>query len=78
MRPLQIELPPELRMEIARLAATTPGGESAWVAEAIREKLAAQAAAEHLSARAERGDRAFYERILAKVPITEPLPGDEI
>ena len=34
-----VELPGELQAEIARRASQTPGGESAWVADAVREKL---------------------------------------
>jgi hypothetical protein len=41
MRGLVIELPPELHMEVTRRAGQEPGSESAWVVEAVREKLAA-------------------------------------
>jgi hypothetical protein len=72
-----VELPAELRAEVARRASQTPGGESAWVADAVREKLEACAQLEYLEARATRGSRAAYERVLAKVPAVEPVPGDE-
>ena len=72
-----VELPAELQAEVARRASQKPGGESAWVADAVREKLAACAQLEYLEARAARGSRAAYERVLAKVPAVEPLPGDE-
>jgi hypothetical protein len=36
-----VELPTELQSEVARRASQAPGGESAWVADAVREKLAA-------------------------------------
>ncbi len=73
-----VELPPELQPEVARRASQNSGGESAWVAEAVREKLAACAELEYLEARAARGARAAYERVLAKVPAIEPVPGDEL
>ncbi|MFL5242711.1 MAG: toxin-antitoxin system HicB family antitoxin [Gemmataceae bacterium] len=72
-----VELPAELQAEVARRANQKPGGEAAWVAAAVREKLAACAQLEYLENRAARGSREPYERLLAKVPATPPLPGDE-
>src|SRR5947207_534221 len=46
-----VELPAELQAEVARRANQQPGGESAWVADAVREKLAACAELEYLEAR---------------------------
>lgn len=72
-----VELPAELQAEVARRASQKPGGESAWVADAVREKLAACAQLEYLEARAARGSRDAHEKVLAKVPAVEPVPGDE-
>jgi hypothetical protein len=72
-----VELPAELKAEVARRANGVPGGESAWVAQAVREKLAACAELEYLEGRASRGSREAYERVLAKVPAANPVPGDE-
>ena len=72
-----VELPDELRDEIARRGGRGPGGESTWVAEAVREKLAACAELDYLEGRAARGSQESYERVLAKVPAVEPVPGDE-
>ena len=72
-----VELPAELQAEVARRASQKPGGESAWVADAVREKLEASAQMEYLEARASRGSREAYDRILSKVPAVPPLPGDE-
>lgn len=72
-----VELPAELQAEVARRASQKPGGESAWVEDAVREKLAACAQMEYLGVRAARGSRDAYERVLAKVPAVEPVPGDE-
>jgi hypothetical protein len=77
MNAFMVELPAELRAEVARRASQQPGGESAWVAEAVREKLAACAQLEHLQSRAARGSRDAYERVLTKVPAAPPVPGDE-
>ncbi len=72
-----VELPPELQAEVARRASQKPGGASAWVADAVREKLAACAQLEYLENRAARGSRDAYDRVLAKVPAADPVPGDE-
>ena len=72
-----VELPAELHAEVARRAGQGPGNESAWVADAVREKLAACEQLEYLEGRAARGSRAAYERVLAKVPAADPVPGDE-
>ncbi len=72
-----VELPDELRAEIARRVGQEPGLESAWVAEAVREKLAACAELEYLEGRAARGSQETFARVLARVPAVEPIPGDE-
>ncbi len=72
-----VELPAELQAEVTRRASQKPGGASAWVADAVREKLAACAQLEYLETRAARGSRDAYEQVLAKVPAVEPAPGDE-
>jgi hypothetical protein len=72
-----VELPPELQPEVARRASQNSGGESAWVADAVREKLAACAELEYLEARAARGTRDAYAKVLSKVPAVEPITGDE-
>ena len=77
MNPFVVELPSELQAEVARRASQNPGGESAWVADAVREKLAACAQLEYLQTRAARGSRDAYVRVLAKVPAVKPVPGDE-
>ena len=77
MNSFVVELPSELRAEVARRVGNEAGGESAWVAEAVREKLAACAQLEYLEERAARGSRDAYEKVLAKVPAVSPVPGDE-
>ena len=77
MKEFQVELPAELRDEVARWAGRGRSSESDWVVEAVREKLAACAELEDLEARAARGSREAFDRVLAKVPAAEPVPGDE-
>jgi hypothetical protein len=77
MSELRIELPPDVRAEVARRAGGDPTAEAEWVADAVRERLAALTELEYLEARAARGSREAFERVLDKVPATAPLPGDE-
>jgi hypothetical protein len=77
MNAFVVELPVELQTEVARHAKEKPGGESAWVADAVREKLEACAQLEYLEARAVRGSRDAYNRVLSKIPALPPLQGDE-
>jgi hypothetical protein len=76
MSALQVELPEGLRAEVAGLVAQRGISESAWVEEAVREKLAAELELQELAKRAARGNRDAFERVLAKVPAADPLPGD--
>ncbi len=71
-----VELPAELQAEVARRSAGEPGGAAAWVAEAVREKLAAAGLA-YLEDRADRADRAGFLAVLGRVPAAPPVPGDE-
>src|SRR5450755_1617148 len=72
MNAFVVELPADLQADVARRASKKPGGESAWVADAVREKLEACAQLEYLDARAARGNREAYDRVLAKVPASLP------
>ncbi len=72
MNALRVELPEGIWAEVANLVARRGISESAWVEEAVREKLAADAELEYLAVRAARGDRGAFERVLAKVPASDP------
>lgn len=77
MSELRIQLPTDVRAELARLAGNGPASEAAWVVDAVRERLAACSELEYLRTRAARGNREAFERVLAKVPAVTPIPGDE-
>jgi hypothetical protein len=49
-----------------------------FIATSVAEKIAALLTAEHLEARARRGDRAAYDTVLAKVPDIEPEAYDKL
>ncbi|MCE9532174.1 MAG: hypothetical protein K8T89_13800 [Planctomycetes bacterium] len=77
MSELVVDLPADVRAEIARRAGEGADAEAAWVAEAVRERLAACAARERLAARGARGSREAFERVLDKAADAPPIPGDE-
>lgn len=77
MSTMQLDLPEELRAAVAGEASRRGVSETAWVAEAVRDKLAADAQLAYLAGRAARADRAAYDRVLAKAPAGPPVPGDE-
>jgi hypothetical protein len=49
-----------------------------FIATAVAEKLAALTTVAYLEERASRGDRASFERVLAKVPASEPQIEDRL
>ena len=77
MSAMVLELPDDVRREVARRAGADPALEAAWVADAVRERLAALTELEYLERRAARGNREAFDRVLNKVPAIAPLPGDE-
>lgn len=77
MSALQLDLPDDLRAKMTEETARRGISESAWLLEAVREKLASDEALQRLEQRATRGDRAAFERVLAKAPDAPPVPGDE-
>ena len=68
MNELRIELPPDVRAAVARRAGGDPAAEAAWVADAVRERLAALAELEYLEAGADRGSREAFERCWPRRP----------
>ncbi len=76
MSVLQVELPSELQSELRNLGLVDESHLAAWVAEAVREKLAASKQKAYLEERAKRGDREGFVRALGKVPPVEPEEDD--
>jgi hypothetical protein len=76
MSVLQVELPSELQSELRDLGLVDESRLAAWVAEAVREKLAAAKQLAYLEGRAARGDRDAFHQVLANVPPVEPAEED--
>lgn len=77
MNEYMAELPAELRAGITEAALRQGVSEAAWLAEAVREKLAVARELAYLAGRAERGNRTDFEQALSLVPATNPEIGDE-
>ena len=77
MSELVLEFPESLRAVVASEASKRGVSESAWIEEAVREKLAAEAEMAYLAGRGARANRADYDGVLDRVPAAPPEPGDE-
>jgi hypothetical protein len=78
MSALSVTLPNSIQKRAQVLADTDGISLDQFITAAVAEKIAALDASEYLRARAARGDRSKFERVLAKVPDVEPERGDEI
>jgi hypothetical protein len=76
MKSLQVKLPNDIGSEFEALGLTDESGIAEWVADAVRQKLSAEKQLRYLEARAARGNRDEYRKVLAKVPATEPAAED--
>lgn len=77
MTPVLAGWPEGLRAAVAGEASRRGVSEAAWLEEAAREKLAADAELASLAARAARADRTAYDAVLSRVPDAPPVSGDE-
>ena len=76
MSELRIDLEPALRSELEGLGVASSDELSAWIADAVREKLSASRQIHYLEARASRGSREAFDRVMAQVPAVEPEEED--
>jgi hypothetical protein len=78
MSSLSLRLPDSLHAKIRELADKDDVSINQFIATAVAEKAAALLTLAYLEERAKRGDRAAFDRILARVPDVPPAPGDEL
>jgi hypothetical protein len=76
MKSIQVELPVDIQPEFEALGLTEASGIAAWVADAIRQKLSAEKQVRYLEARAARGNRDAYRKVLDRVPAAPPSEED--
>lgn len=78
MSTMSLRLPESLHDKIRELAEREGISMNQLVTTAVAEKISALLTEEYLEARAERGSRKKFERVLEKVPDQEPAAGDEL
>ena len=77
MSTLSLRLPDSLHVKVKELAERDDISINQFIATAVAEKMAALVTLDYLTERAQRGSRAAFDRVLAKVQSRAPLPGDE-
>lgn len=77
MSTLSLRLPNSLHHHIREVAKREGVSINQLIATAVAEKLSALSTEEYLGQRAQRGDRARFDRVLAKVPDVEPDESDQ-
>lgn len=78
MSTLTVSIPDSVRRRAEALAESDGISVDQFVALALAEKVAVLDAGTHLAARAARGSREKFDRILARVPDVPPQEGDAI
>lgn len=78
MSTLKIQLPDLLYQSVKKLAEQDGISMEQFVTSAVAEKISALTTESYLQERAQRGNRAKYENILAKVPDVEPELQDKL
>lgn len=78
MSALSLRLPNSLHARARELAEREGISLNQFVSTAVAEKLSALLTEEYLRARAKRGSRAAYLKVLGKAPDAPPVSGDEL
>jgi len=78
MSTMSVRLPESLHEKAREVAKREGVSINQLVTTALAEKLSALLTEEYLEARARRGSRRKFERVLGKVADREPVPGDEL
>ncbi|NEO74844.1 MULTISPECIES: CopG family transcriptional regulator [Moorena] len=73
-----LQLPETLLKEIQRLAEENQVSIEQWLVSAVTEKIEGQKVVRLLQSYAEKADYNRFDQILASVPDTEPIAGDEL
>ena len=78
MSTLSLRLPESLHKQLKEMSQREGISINQLVSTAVAEKLSALMTVDYLEARALRGDRSRFERVLSRVPDTEPVPEDRL
>lgn len=78
MSALSLRLPNSLHARARELAEREGISLNQFVSTAVAEKLSALLTEEYLAARAKRGSRTAFLKVLGKAPDAQPVSGDEL
>jgi predicted transcriptional regulator len=78
MSTISLRLPESLHRRVRELARSEETSINQFVTTAIAEKMAALMTLDYLAARARRGSRSKFDRVLAKIKDRKPVDGDEV
>ena len=78
MSTISLRLPDSLHKRVRKLAQEEQVSINQLITSAVAEKMAALMTESYLAARAKRGSRAKFDRVLKKVRSGRPVPGDSI
>ncbi|MGZ4956833.1 MAG: YlcI/YnfO family protein [Methylobacter sp.] len=78
MSALSLRLPDSVHRHIKELARQEGVSINQFISSAVAEKVSAIATEDYLQHRAQRADKQAFQRLLARVPEREALPGDEL
>lgn len=78
MSSISLRLPESLHEQARELAEREGVSINSLIATALAEKMSALLTVEYLQARAARGSRAKFDRVLGKVPSVAPDEGDAL
>lgn len=77
MSTISLRLPESLHEQARRLAEQEGISINQLIATSLAEKISALMTSEYLEARAERGSKASFRRVMKRVKDRPPMPGDE-
>jgi hypothetical protein len=78
MSAINLRLPESLHRRVRELARRENISINQFISTALAEKMSALMTEDYLRERAERGRRADFDRVLAKVKDRAPVEGDEL
>lgn len=78
MSTISLRLPESLHNKLREQAQRDNVSMNQFITLALAEKLSALATEEYILERASRGDRAKFERAMAQVADSEPIPEDKL
>lgn len=78
MSTMSLRLPESLHKKAREVAKQEGVSMNQLITTALAEKLSALLTEEYLEARARRGSREKFERVMEKVRDREPVPGDKL